>query len=70
MRFYDPMLKIVQYGISDADKKNLMLRYNLNMQRVQDDDNLLPKLLEITGLQKVFTGKQYRNPIHRNLSAD
>lgn len=57
---------MVQDDTSLLNKKFFGLKYDLNMQRVIDDDQLNKKVMEMTGMNKFISGKMARAPVYRH----
>ena len=46
------MLKLVHIRVDSKEKNFYGLKYDLNMQRLFDDRNLMKKLKQVTGVDK------------------
>lgn len=63
-RFYDYTLRLIQDECSDQNKNEFGLKYWQMLQRISDDMGLKRKIMEMTGLKKLFL-KQAEKPIYR-----
>ena len=67
-RFYDSTLRYVQEQMSSKVIEHFALRFNLNIQRIEDDSNLFQKLIQIIGVSdkmKILKPKRitYKYPV-------
>lgn len=54
-RFYDSILRIILEMCSDENKTTFGLKYWLMLRRIEDDMGFRRKLMEMSGLDKLFT---------------
>lgn len=60
-RFYDPLLAVVEEGISPELREFYTEKNKQNVQRMQDDGNLKGYLLKLMKMDQLFTSEDREN---------